>query len=92
MSDTHDNEQEEDLAPASGAIISYTASLIRQGTHPMTIGFDSSHGALGEFVGCCTFVVSLCHTMLMRISERSSAGRHSFIQMGPIAFLNDRAA
>jgi hypothetical protein len=58
---------------------------------PMTIGFDSSHGVLGEFVGCCSFIVSLCHALLIRIAERSSVGTRSFIRMGPMAFLNDRA-
>jgi hypothetical protein len=59
---------------------------------PMAINFDGTGGALGEFVTCCCFVVSLCLAMLTRISERSSVGKQSFVRLGPIAFLNDRAA
>lgn len=46
-------------------------------------------GFLGEFVACCVFVVSLCHTVLARIADRSSVGARSFVQLGPMAFLND---
>jgi hypothetical protein len=59
---------------------------------PMNISLDSSQGALGEFIACCSFVVSLCQLMLVRIAERSSVGARSFIRMGPMSFLNDRAA
>jgi hypothetical protein len=59
---------------------------------PMAIAFDGSGGPLGEFITCCSFVVSLCLAMLARIAARSSAGDRSFVQLGPMAFLNDRAA
>jgi hypothetical protein len=70
--------------------------LSRQATRwpndPMSIEFGGRGGMLGEFVACCCFVVSLCYTMLTRISDRSSASKQSFVRLGPIAFLNDRAA
>jgi hypothetical protein len=46
-------------------------------------------GLLGEFVSSCVFVVALCHTMLTRLADRSSAGQRSFVVVGPMAFLND---
>jgi hypothetical protein len=64
----------------------------RWSSDPMAISFDGTGGTLGEFVTCCCFVISLCHTMLTRIADRSSVGKQSFVQLGPIAFLNDRAA
>jgi hypothetical protein len=35
-------------------------------------------GLLGDFVATCIFIVALCHTMLARIAERSTAGTKSF--------------
>jgi hypothetical protein len=58
---------------------------------PMAIAFDGSGGPLGEFITCCSFVVSLCLAILERIADRSSVGARSFVRLGPIAFLNDRA-
>jgi hypothetical protein len=46
-------------------------------------------GLLGEFVSSCVFVVALCHAMLARVADRSTAGQRSFIVVGPMAFLND---
>ena len=59
---------------------------------PMLIDLSKKGDVLSEFVACCCFVVSLCNTMLARIAERSDVGSKSFIRLGPIAFLNDRAA
>lgn len=56
---------------------------------PMAIDLRSSRlGQLGGFVLGCTFVIALCHTMLERVAERSSAGNRSFVRLGPMAFLN----
>jgi hypothetical protein len=57
---------------------------------PMQIDLDVRRvGLLGEFVSCCIFIVALCHTMLCRIADRSSAGGKSFVRIGPMAFIND---
>jgi glucokinase len=46
-------------------------------------------GLLGDFVATCIFIVALCHTMLARIAERSTAGTKSFVCLGPMSFLRD---
>jgi hypothetical protein len=57
---------------------------------PMEIDLQSGRsGILGEFVTCCVFIIALCHTMLKRLGDRSSAGTRSFVWLGPMAFLND---
>lgn len=57
---------------------------------PMEIDLDMRRfGLLGDFVAACIFIVALCHTMLVRIAERSAAGPKSFVQLGPMAFVND---
>ncbi len=59
----------------------------------MEIDLDMSRfGLLGDFVAACIFIVSLCHTMLARIAERSAAGPRSFALLGPMAFVNDIGA
>jgi len=60
---------------------------------PMEIDLDMRRlGLLGDFVAACIFIVALCHTMLVRIAERSAAGDQSFVRLGPMWFLNDIAA
>jgi hypothetical protein len=59
---------------------------------PMSIDLAPRGELFGEFVACCSFVVSLCHAILARLSERSKVGKQSFVKLGPMAFLNDRAA
>ena len=57
---------------------------------PMSIDLDMTRlGLLGDFVAACIFIVALCHTMLARIAERSTAGTKSFVCLGPMLFLND---
>ena len=57
---------------------------------PMKIDLDMRRlGLLGDFVAACIFIVALCHTMLVRIAERSAAGPRSFVLLGPMAFVND---
>lgn len=58
---------------------------------PMEIRLNqNSNDKLHEFVICCGFLISLCRVLLLRIAERSTAGRRSFVYAGPIAYLNDR--
>ncbi len=58
-------------------------------TDPMKIDLDATRfGALGEFVVACAFIVAVCRTMVLRIAERSPQKR-SFLNLGPIALLND---
>ncbi len=60
---------------------------------PMEIDLDMSRfGLLGDFVAACIFIVALCHAMLSRIAERSTAGSRSFALLGPMAFVNDIGA
>ncbi len=59
---------------------------------PMSIRLDEGNTALEEFISCCAFTVALSYTMLARVAERSTAGPRSFIRVGPLAFINDRAA
>jgi len=55
---------------------------------PMKIDLRVANtGALGEFVLGCTFIVSLCRTMLKRVAERSTAGKKSFVHFGPLDVL-----
>jgi hypothetical protein len=57
---------------------------------PMGINLQlGKRQTLNEFAAGCTFVISLCHAMLARLAERSSAGLRSFVRLGPMAFLND---
>jgi hypothetical protein len=57
---------------------------------PMDIDLQArGTGLLGEFVTCCALMVALCHAMVLRLTELSSAGMRSFTRFGPIAFLND---
>ena len=59
--------------------------------NPMNIDLRRGRGGtLGDFVSACTFIVALCHTILVRIAERSTAGARSFVQQGPLSFLNAR--
>jgi hypothetical protein len=41
-------------------------------------------GQLGSFVVACTFIVSLCRAMLIRIADRSAVGARSFAR-GPLS-------
>jgi hypothetical protein len=59
---------------------------------PMQIDLQPGRSdTLGDFVACCIFVVALCHTLLRRVAERSSAGTRSFVLLGPLMFLNQSA-
>lgn len=58
---------------------------------PMRIDLLSGRSdTLADFVSCCTFLVGLCHTLLVRVAERSSAGKRSFVLLGPLMFINQR--
>jgi hypothetical protein len=57
---------------------------------PMGIELGTGRiGILGEFVSCCSFIVALCHAILERIADLSTAGTKSFVRLGPMVFLND---
>jgi hypothetical protein len=43
---------------------------------------------LEQFTMACTFIVSVCRTVLMRIAQRSTAGNRCFLRYGPMGFLN----
>jgi hypothetical protein len=59
-------------------------------TDPMGIELGTGRiGILGEFVSCCSFIVALCHAILERIADLSTAGTKSFVRLGPMVFLND---
>lgn len=67
--------------------------IARWSDDPMTIDLDTIRfGLLGDFMAACTFIVALCHALLDRIAERSTAGVKSFVCLGPITYLNDIAA
>jgi hypothetical protein len=60
---------------------------------PMNIDLDARRfGLLGEFMAACIFIVALCHTIICRIAERSTAGRRSFVCLGPMTYLSDIGA
>jgi hypothetical protein len=57
---------------------------------PMEIDLDVRRlGLLGEFASCCVFITALCYTMINRIADRSPVGPRSFVQYGPLAYIND---
>jgi hypothetical protein len=57
---------------------------------PMEVDLPTAlRGDLSEFVAACVFVVALCRAMLVRISERSSAGGRSFVRYGPMALFRE---
>lgn len=59
---------------------------------PMRISLHPKQDApLGPFVCAAIFIVAFCHAMLTRIGERSSAGGHSFVHLGPLAYLKMRS-
>lgn len=55
---------------------------------PMTIDLDgsSAYGPLGEFCAASAFVVAMCRTLVVRISERNLSGVRSFVDYGPLAY------
>jgi hypothetical protein len=58
--------------------------------NPLKIDLDTVPcGELGRFVNACTFLVSVCRALLVRIGERCPAGR-SFVHFGPLKFLDAR--
>jgi hypothetical protein len=69
--------------------LSRLASLWK--SDPMIVNLDAERfGALGEFIVACAFIIGLSRVLLTRIAERAPFGQQSFLQFGPIAFLNDR--
>ena len=55
----------------------------------LTVGARST---LSEFTAACSFIIALCHSLLARIAETSSAGKQSFVNYGPMAILHDARA
>ena len=42
---------------------------------------------LNQFVIGCAFVIGLCRAMMVRIGERSTVGKRSFVWFGPMSLL-----
>jgi hypothetical protein len=59
---------------------------------PLSIRLSSEKSnELGDFLTACTFLVSMCRVLMMRIGERGKRGRaRSFADYGPLRFLNTR--
>jgi hypothetical protein len=56
---------------------------------PMTIDLNAQRfGRLGEFATACTFTMALCRTLILRIVERAPRRPRSFLDFGPVGFLN----
>ena len=55
---------------------------------PMEIDVGVPVGdTLGEFAVTCAFIVALCHSLLIRIVERTERRGRSFAKLGPLAVL-----
>ncbi|MCI0564069.1 MAG: hypothetical protein MN733_36805 [Nitrososphaera sp.] len=76
-----------------GARHSLSRLVGKWNSDPMSIHLNApgatGNGDLGDFAIACAFIVATCHALLLRIAERSAAGKRSFIHSGPMAFLND---
>ena len=59
---------------------------------PMNIhlspGPHTYDNVLRDFVTVSIFIIAVCHALLRKIADRSSVGSRSFVQQGPMVFLN----
>ncbi len=55
---------------------------------PMDIDIGAKRvGHLGEFVAACSFIISVCRVLLVRIAERCTTYARSFAKIGPLALI-----
>lgn len=59
--------------------------------NPLDISLDRNND-LERYVSAAAFMVSLCRDMMLMVSDRSSARKKSFADIGPIHFLLHRAS